>query len=65
MSPVTTSITCACGAKYERAVAHLPIKDIGIYECQHCGATLERWCGRDVPLFKFVCAPAVEDASAA
>lgn len=61
----TTCIQCACGAKYERAEAHLPIKDIGIYECRVCGAVIERWHGRDVPMFKLVERPAVTKSSAA
>ena len=30
-------VSCACGAKYERAEAKLPIKDIGMFECVVCG----------------------------
>jgi len=64
--PVFTScVTCACGAKYERAEAHLPIKDIGVFECQCCGEMIERWYGRDVPLFKLVSKPDAKKSSAA
>ncbi len=47
-------ITCACGACYERVERALPIKDIGLFECEDCGARLEIWSGRTVPLFKRV-----------
>ena len=42
---------CACGARYEREVRTLPIKDIGAFECVDCGVRLEIWSGRKVPLF--------------
>jgi hypothetical protein len=61
----SSSISCACGARYERAQAHLPIKDIGAFECQCCGAVLERWYGRDVPLFRLVSKPEAKTSSAA
>jgi hypothetical protein len=58
-------IWCACGAKYERAEAQLPIKDIGIYECVHCSAVLERWHGRVVPTFRLIERPREEGSNAA
>lgn len=58
-------VACACGAKYERAEAHLPIKDVGAFECQVCGEVIERWHGRVVPTFKRVAAPASKTSSAA
>lgn len=64
--PVFNScVTCSCGAKYERAEAHLPIKDIGTFECQCCSAVIEHWSGRDVPLFRLVSRPANKASSAA
>lgn len=65
MSRFTTCISCECGARYERAEAHLPVKDIGIYECSHCGCVLERWHGRTVPEFKLVHTPEQKSSSAA
>ena len=47
-------IECACGACYEREMRMLPIKDIGVFECDACGVRLEIWSGRKVPLFKRV-----------
>lgn len=44
-------IACACGASYERREVRLPIKDIGVFECDDCGARLEHWSGRAVPVF--------------
>ena len=65
MSQYTMCIMCACGAKYERGEAHLPIRDVGIQECTHCGAVLERWHGKIVPIFRLVSAPQSKSASAA
>jgi hypothetical protein len=65
MPRYTTSITCVCGAKYERGEAHLPIRDVGMHECSHCGVVIERWQGRTVPIFRFVSAPETDAASAA
>ena len=58
-------VACACGAKYERAEANLPIKDIGIFECEVCGDVVERWHGRIVPTFKLVQRPAAKSSTAA
>lgn len=61
----TTCVQCACGAKYERAEAQLPIKDIGIYECCVCSEVIERWHGRVVPVFKLIERPKATRSSAA
>ncbi|QGZ96082.1 hypothetical protein [Terricaulis silvestris] len=58
-------VACACGAKYERAEAQLPIKDIGIFECQVCGEVVERWHGRSVPTFRLVQNPTTKASNAA
>lgn len=60
-----TCIQCACGAKYERAAVHLPIKDIGVYECRVCSEVIERWHGRSVPTFKLIEIPPRKETSAA
>lgn len=52
MQPEPTITTCACGVCYERRVRNLPIKDIGMFECVECGARIEIWSGRAVPVFK-------------
>lgn len=52
MQPEPTITTCACGVAYERHQRTLPIKDIGLFECIECGARLEIWSGRNVPVFK-------------
>jgi hypothetical protein len=51
MQAQSTIIACACGASYERREVQLPIKDIGHFECYECGARLEIWSGRKVPVF--------------
>ena len=57
MSQYTMCFTCQCGAKYERGEARLPIRDIGVQECNHCGAVIERWHGKLVPIFRLVSIP--------
>ncbi len=52
MAEQTTITTCGCGARYERREVSLPIKDVGCFECDECGARLEIWSGRKVPTFK-------------
>lgn len=65
MARYTTCITCACGAKYERGEARLPIRDVGIQECRQCGGVLERWQGKTVPIFRFIGAPETKKITAA
>lgn len=64
MPSEATIITCACGVCYEREVRALPIKDIGLFECVECGARLEIWSGRNVPVFKRVKAELAQKRSA-
>jgi hypothetical protein len=58
-------VSCACGAKYERGEARLPITDVGIQECHHCGIVIERWHGKIVPVFRLVSVPDAKNANAA
>jgi hypothetical protein len=39
----TTTVTCQCGAVYERHYMELPAREQGSFECPCCGSTLERW----------------------
>lgn len=64
MQSEPTIITCACGVCYERDVRHIPIKDIGLFECVECGARLEIWSGRTVPVFKRIHAQDAQKRSA-
>jgi len=64
MQPENTIINCGCGACYEREVRVLPIKDIGLFECTDCGARLEIWSGRSVPVFKPIKSEAAQKRSA-
>jgi len=64
MKSEPTITACACGACYEREVRTLPIKDIGLFECVDCGARLEIWSGRDVPVFKRIKSDAAQKRSA-
>ena len=64
MAPESTITNCACGVQYERQQRILPIKDIGLFECVECGARLEIWSGRTVPVFKRIKAEAAQKRSA-
>jgi hypothetical protein len=64
MRPEPTIVSCACGVAYERHVRALPIKDIGLFECVECGARLEIWSGRNVPVFKRIKGDAAQKRSA-
>jgi hypothetical protein len=64
MTTESTIIACACGAQYQREERKLPIKDIGLFECVDCGARLEIWSGRTVPMFKRIKPPASQQRSA-
>ena len=59
-----TLISCACGACYEREERTLPIKDIGVFECIDCGARMEVWSGRTVPVFKRIKSDSAQKRSA-
>lgn len=52
MQAASSIIECTCGVRYERRERTLPIKDIGMFECDECGARVEIWSGRTVPLFR-------------
>ncbi|MFT3729396.1 MAG: hypothetical protein QM759_16350 [Terricaulis sp.] len=65
MTAYTSCIQCVCGARYERAEVHLPIKDVGIFECQHCSAIIERWHGKTAPLFRVAELPKPKSSNAA
>ena len=65
MPQYTTCLSCACGAKYERGEVKLPIRDVGVQECHHCGATIERWQGKVVPIFRLLSVPKSNKADAA
>lgn len=64
MKAAPTFMTCACGASYERQERALPIKDIGFFACEECGARLEIWSGRTVPVFKRIKSDAAQKQSA-
>ncbi len=64
MTPETTIISCACGVQYERQDRAIAIKDIGLFECVECGARMEIWSGRVVPVFKRIKSDAAHKRSA-
>jgi hypothetical protein len=57
MQQGSTIVECGCGAHYERREVRLPIKDIGLFDCRACGARLEVWSGRTVPVFIAIALP--------
>jgi hypothetical protein len=64
MAPEATIIACACGIHYERRERQLPIKDIGMFSCGECGARIEIWSGRTVPVFNRIKTEAAHKRSA-
>lgn len=62
--PKPTVVECACGVCYERIERQLPIKDIGMFACEGCGARVEIWSGRSVPMFKRMKREAAQKRSA-
>ncbi len=51
------TVQCQCGAAYERREVRIPIRDIGSFDCTDCGARIEIWSGKMVPLFVRVKTP--------
>ena len=51
LPPTASFHHCQCGALYVRRIVQLPIKDIGLFDCELCGARIEQWSGRSVPIF--------------
>jgi len=49
--PNASFYDCSCGALYIRRVVVLPIKDIGLFDCELCGVRIEHWSGRSVPVY--------------
>ncbi|MEQ1808637.1 MAG: hypothetical protein ABL889_01835 [Terricaulis sp.] len=49
--PFAAYHACPCGALYIRRVVTLPIKDIGLFDCELCGVRIEQWSGRSVPVY--------------
>jgi len=47
-------VTCSCGAVYERTEERLTFRDIDGFECRCRGATLERWSGSRIPVFRLI-----------
>jgi len=64
MNTETRIITCNCGVSYERTEQRLPIKDIGVFDCEACGVRLDMWSGRLVPMFKRIASAVTERRSA-
>ncbi|MGD9965154.1 MAG: hypothetical protein AB7T59_01390 [Hyphomonadaceae bacterium] len=64
MKAESTTVECGCGACYERCERQLPIKDIGIFNCEQCGDRIEIWSGRTVPVFKRLVAASIQKRSA-
>lgn len=53
----TETVTCDCGAVYERGEAKLPVRDKDSYPCGVCGAILEEWNGSRIPTFTLIKRP--------
>jgi hypothetical protein len=53
MSAIATmkkTVSCGCGAVYERTEEKLTFRDIDTFECRCCGTTLESWSRSRIPV---------------
>jgi len=48
---------CKCGAIYRRTETMALVPEIGGFECEVCGATLETWNTARVPYYRLVAGP--------
>jgi len=51
-----STVTCECGAVYERTEVKFMMRDKDSYECS-CGSTLESWNGSRIPQFRLISKP--------
>jgi hypothetical protein len=56
---MTMTITCECGAIYERAEKSVVSRDKDSFNCHICGHKLESWSGElsRIPVFKLMRRP--------
>ena len=53
----TTTITCSCGAVYERTENKAPVRDSDSFDCVCCGVEVEPWNDTRWPSFKLISRP--------
>ena len=51
------TVTCQCGAIYERTEEKVIFRDKDGFNCHVCGQELESWSGSRIPIFKLVKRP--------
>jgi hypothetical protein len=51
------TVTCQCGAIYERTEEKVSFRDSDRFACRICGHELESWSGFRIPIFKLVKRP--------
>ena len=51
------TVTCQCGAIYERTEEKGIFRDKNSFNCHDCGQVLESWSGSRMPIFKLVKRP--------
>jgi hypothetical protein len=51
------TVTCQCGAIYERTEKKVIFRDSDSFACHVCGHKLESWSGSRIPIFKLVKRP--------
>lgn len=52
-----TTVTCACGAVYERSEHHFSMRDEGHQDCLVCRRRLEAWNSTAIPTYRLIAAP--------
>ena len=55
------TVTCECGAVYERTETKIIFRDKDREECE-CGRVLERWNGSVIPHFRLISKPEAPNA---
>ena len=51
------TVTCQCGAIYERSEGKGLFRDTGSFSCYVCRQELESWSDSSIPIFKLIKRP--------
>lgn len=57
----TTTVTCECGAVYEREEHKLTFRDRDRHDCDFCGRVIESWSGSILPTFRLIKRPEAKE----
>lgn len=51
------TVTCTCGAVYEKGSYKLPVRDQDYFDCLLCGTRLDEWSSSRIPTYKLIKRP--------